>query len=78
MKGLADSITVNVDTLWEAFLNTSLSCACFIDWSSFLVKSKTSGFGTTVVKCRFSSVSKLLNNELKGICCTLSGRTSVL
>jgi hypothetical protein len=50
MKGPADTTTVNVDTLREAFLNTSLSCAFFIDQSSFLVKNKTSGFGTTVVK----------------------------
>jgi hypothetical protein len=38
--GSGDTTMVDIQTLLEVFLNTSVRCACFIDEGFFLVKSK--------------------------------------
>jgi hypothetical protein len=44
-----DTTTVDVQTLLEAFLNMSLTSACYIDEVFFLVKNKISGLGAAQV-----------------------------
>jgi hypothetical protein len=53
---------VDVQTLLEA---------CFIDETFFLVKSKTSSFGTTLLKCWIISIFELQDIGLKEFYCIL-------
>jgi len=50
---------------WKPFLNMSARSACLIDAALFfLIKSKTSGLGTTV-KCKIIRISRLAYDGLK-------------
>jgi len=49
-KGSGDSTTADVQTLLEAFLNMSLRSIHFTE-ERFSGSSKTSGLGTTLLKC---------------------------
>ena len=49
---------VDVQTLLEGFWNMSLRSACFND-ETFLVRSKTSGLGTTLLKCLIIRITDL-------------------
>jgi hypothetical protein len=58
-KGPGDTKMVDVQTHLEAFLNTSLKSVCFNDKVFFSPdKSKTSGLGTTLLKCQIIRFSK--------------------
>jgi hypothetical protein len=69
-EGSGDTTRVDVQTLFEAFLNMSVTAACFIDEAFFLVKRKTSGFGTTVLKYWIIRISKLSDVRVKEFSCT--------
>jgi hypothetical protein len=62
-----DTITVDVQTLLEAFLNTSPSSACFNYEACFLLNCKTSCFGTTLPTCWITRISKITGRWIKGI-----------
>jgi hypothetical protein len=68
-KGSGDTITVGVQMLFEAFLNMFLRSTCFIYEAFFLVKSQTSGLGTTLFKCWIIMVSGLWDVGLKEVFC---------
>jgi hypothetical protein len=53
-SGSGDTTTDNVQTILETFLNMAVRSACSIDETFFLVKSRPSGLGTTLHKCRLS------------------------
>ena len=60
----------STDTL-ESILNMSLKSASFFDEPFFLVKSKSSGFGTTLLICSNIKISKLSDIRLKEFCCII-------
>jgi hypothetical protein len=70
-KGSGDITMVGVQTFWEVFLNMSQKFSYSIDGNFFLVKSKTSGLGTTFLKCQIIRISRLLNVGLKEFCSVL-------
>jgi hypothetical protein len=61
---------VVVQTLLEVLLNMPLRSAHFTG-EAFLVKSKTSSLGTTLLKCEIFKISELLNLRLREFCFTL-------
>ena len=66
----ADSTTVVVQTVLEDFLKVSLRSIRFTV-ERFSGTSKTSGLGTTLLKCWINRNPKLLNILSKEFCCTL-------
>ena len=60
-KVSVNTVTVDVQSLLEAFLNMALRSASWTDEAFFLVKSKTSRLGATFFKCwiiRFTNYKK--------------------
>jgi hypothetical protein len=69
-KGSGDTTTVDVQTLWEDFLNTSPKSAYFIDAALSGKKQKTSVLETALPKCWIIRISSLLDSGLKEFFCT--------
>jgi hypothetical protein len=60
---------VDVQTPSEAFLNISLKYACVVYETFFLVKGKTSGLGTILLKCCIIRTWELSDIRSKEFCC---------
>jgi hypothetical protein len=69
-KGSGDTTTVDEQTLLEAFFEHVPEICLFHGQSFFLIKSKTSGLGTTLLKCQIIRISGLPDDRLKEFYCT--------